>query len=232
MAEKKEKESGGLGGPLIAGGLSFLLGYGLAFASLASQGAEVRNEVPKEDERQAGVAYYIPGEQAYNRSYRTKLAQLDSPGARAVTFTEAEINRWSELRLQPAEPSAEEEEQGGWLSFLRMGTSPLNVRLPGEEIQLAAELSLPKLFPGKTFVLQMRGELADGPGGPRFARHWGRLGSVPLDFMPGLGSLLSVRVRSLLAESEGAGRFAEVLPRLESAELGEGRLTLRLRAAE
>lgn len=232
MAKQKEKESGSLAGALLAGGLSFLLGVALAFASLASKSAEVRSDPPEEEDRQPGVVYYVPGEQSYNRTYRAKLAQLEQTGAVEVTFTEAELNRWSDLRLLPPEAAPEEEKQEGWFSYLRMETTPLNVRLPGEEIQLATELSLPNLFPGKTFVYQMRGHLDDGPSGPRFRPHWGRLGSVPTGFLPGLGALLSSRVRTLLSESEGAGRFAEVWPRVETVALGEERLTLRLRASE
>ena len=232
MAKKKEKESGSLAGALIAAGLSFLIGVVLAFASLVSKPAEVRSDPPDEEERQPGAVYYVPGEQSYNRTYRAKLAQLEATGAVDVTFTEAEINRWSELRLLPPETAPEEEGRGGWFAFLRMEATPLNVRLPGEDIQLATELSLPNLFPGKTFVLQMRGTLDDGPSGPAFRPHRGRLGSVPTGFIPGLDAVLASRVRALLSESEGAGRFAEVWPRVETLEIGEERLTLRLRAGE
>ncbi len=87
--------SGSLGGALLLGGLSALLGFFLGIAHLAHQPVELVRTLPAADERAPRTVYYVAGQDRGGAGFRTVQAQLLSGEPMAARLSEAELNAWS-----------------------------------------------------------------------------------------------------------------------------------------
>jgi len=76
--------------------LSIVLGAGVAIVFLIFKPAEVVAETPKEDERKAGVIYYVAGTADAGRAklWRSKHQALVDGTPGEIVFTEDDLNEW------------------------------------------------------------------------------------------------------------------------------------------
>jgi hypothetical protein len=144
-----------------------------------------------------------------------------------LILTEAEINQWSEERLEMPTPEADEEAASSWKDTFRITVEPVNFRILEDRVQLATEVAMPELFPDLEFLYQVFGRFEPAPDGVIFVPEEGTLGRAPLGSLPLARDWLYNLVRKQFSSLDATDWLAESLQETESIEISDGRLVLQ-----
>lgn len=189
MAYSSDHRPPGVIGVFIGAVLGVTLGGLLAGIHLASQPVEVMKTAPKETPP-AEKLYYVlgaPGSTA-GKTWESKQDALNAGAPGGVSFTEAELNAWSEETFEPVK--LEDDEKNS--TFMILVGAP-NFRIEGSTLHLGL-VNTVNFFGAETpLVLQARGGFEKGGSGWRYAAKEVRLGALPLHKIPVLLSVLSDR---------------------------------------
>lgn len=189
MASSHDHRPPGVISVFIGAVLSVTLGGILATVHLASQPVEVMKAAPKEAPP-PGKLYYVlgaPGSTA-GKSWEVKRDALAAGTPGAVSFTEAELNAWSEDTFEPAK--LDDAEKKGTVMIL---AGAPNFRMDGATLHVGLVNTI-NFFGSETpLVLQAHGDFQKAGAGWRFAASEARLGALPLHKLPALMSVLADR---------------------------------------
>lgn len=205
MASPADRKAPGVIGVFFGALLSIVLGALLAAVHLASQPVEVVKTMPKEPK--ADLLYFVqgtPGSGA-GKSWEFKRESLASGTTGAVTFTEAELNAWSEATFEPVK--LEESEKSSTVMIV-VGTP--NFRIDGDVLHVGLVNTLNVFGAESPLVLQAKGGFEKAASGWRFQASEALLGALPLHKVPVLLPLVAARFG-------GSNRPAEVEKVLTSA---------------
>lgn len=227
---------------LFAGLLALLLGMSLAAASLITDPVRELTVAPREGQIETGKVYFLKGRDSGRSPVWTSALEAVRGGAAGVvSVDETELNLWARTRLAPppATRPAGEEEAPPAPRFLvrRVERLPTpNFRLEGNRLNIGVSLPSPFSIGGDgTVIYQVQGSFAqtddEQKGSPPFGILRSNFGQLPVGFLsPVAETWLLAQVLSLYAESEAFRELEALWPRLELAEIVEGRLNLRFRA--
>lgn len=188
MASPADRKAPGVIGVFFGALLSIVLGALLAAVHLASQPVEVVKTMPKEPKED--VLYFVqgtPGSGA-GKSWQFKRESLASGAAGEVTFTEAELNAWSEATFEPVK--MEEAEKSSTVMIIA-GTP--NFRIDGPMLHLGLVNTVNVFGAESPLVLQAKGGFEKTGSGWRFEPAEALLGALPLHRVPALLPLVAAR---------------------------------------
>lgn len=189
-------------GVCIGAVLSVTLGALLAGIHLASQPVEVMKTAPKEAPPPETLYYVLgaPGSTA-GKAWQAKQEALSAGAPEGVSFTEAELNAWSEATFEPVK--LEDGEKNS--TFMILAGAP-NFRIDGSLLHVGLVNTI-NFFGSETpLVLQAKGGFEKVGAGWRYAAQEVRLGALPLHKIPALIPVLSDRF--------GAARPPEVVEKV------------------
>lgn len=227
MATKEEPLGPNMSVVLFTGFLTFLIGAGLGLASLVSQPVLAYSSEPDLEQIEPGEVIYVRGSRSGRTAWRGKEQAWRQRQVDRLIVTEAELNQWSQERLEMPRPDADEEVAASWKDKLRIVVEPVNFRILDEQVQLATELTMPDMLPGQTFHYQVFGRFESSPEGVVFIPEEGTLGRAPLGSVPLARDWLYAFVRGRFSALESANWLTESLQETESIEISDGRLVLQ-----
>lgn len=227
MASKDESLGPNMSVVLLTGFLTFVIGAGLGIASLVSQPVQVHASAPDLEQIEPGTVIYVRGSRSGRTAWRGKEQAWKQRQVDRLILTEAELNQWSQERLEIPDPDANEEEETSWKDKLRVTVDPINFRILEDRVQLATEVSFPELFPDHSFLYQAFGQFESGPEGIEFVPEEGTLGRAPLGSVPVGRDFLYNFVRKQFTSLDAAEWLAESLAETDSIEISDGRLVLQ-----
>jgi hypothetical protein len=212
---------------LFAGLLTFLIGAGLGLASLISQPVMVFSSEPEPEQIEPGEVIYVRGSRSGRTAWRGKEQAWRQRQVDRLIVTEAELNQWSQERLEMPDPEADEEAAASWRDKLRIAVNPVNFRILEDRVQMATDISMPDMFPDHSFHYQVFGRFESSPEGVIFVPDEGTLGRAPLGSVPVAGDWLYGLVRGRFSSLESASWLVESIQETESIEISSGRLVLQ-----
>ena len=229
MARKDEDYGPGMGGVVLSGLITLCIGMMLGGFSLVTQKVDVLTRNPDPELREQGTVFYIKGTRSGRTSWRGKEQAWKAGELSTLILTEAELNQWSESRLKLKRPAPTEEEKS-WMDIFDMAVSPVNFRIIEDKLQMAAEIQLPGLDPGSTYVYQVTGHFESSPGGVEFVAESGSLGQAPVGAVPLADGLIFSFVGRQYKGAEDVSWLMNAFEGLDSAEIADGQLILRRRS--
>lgn len=123
--------------------LSVVLGAALATGILVAKPARAVKQLPKEEQREAGVIYYLEGAKDYRRSQQWRQKKQQLIESRSITVSEDEINAWLTSGASPAAPSpakpGEEASDVNGAPLIGVGTP--NFRIRDDTLQVSVQCS-------------------------------------------------------------------------------------------
>jgi hypothetical protein len=181
-----ERNAPGMVGVFFSAALSFVLGALLALFHLAAQPVEVLRTAPKEAPPPGTNQMILgtPGSTA-GKAWERKRSALDGG---VVSFTEAELNAWSEATFEPAK--IEEDKKASTVVIL---AGVPNFRIDGSKLHVGLVNTLYFFGSEAPVVLHGRGEFVKGGSGWRFEPDQAYLGGLPLHRLPALVPLVASR---------------------------------------
>ena len=188
MAINLDRKSPGVIGVFFGATLSIALGALLAVVHLASQPVEVVKARPKEPA--AGARYYVLGAAGgtAGKSWEVKRETLAAGVAGAVTFTEAELNAWSEASFEPAKVDDAKKNE----SVMIIAGTP-NFRVDGSDLRVGQVNTMNFFGSEAPLVLQARGTFAKDGSSWRYVPSEVLLGAFPLHKIPALVPAVAAR---------------------------------------
>ena len=224
--KKNEPTGPHISAVILLGLLTFLLGGALGLASLISKPVQELSRAPDPEKIEPGTVYYVKGDRLGRTAWRAKEEAWQEALVQALSLNEAELNQWSQERLKVEEPETTETESS-WTDRLQVKAEPVNFRLLDGAVQLATELRMEGLFPGKTFHYQVVGHFQETPQGVRFIPDEGTLGNAALGNIPVVKTWLLNYVAGRYQKSLDLGWLEETLGNLQAVEVTPEQLTLR-----
>lgn len=228
MARKDEDYGPGMGGVVLSGLITLLIGMVLGGFSLVTQKVDVLSNEPDPDSLIPGKLVYVKGTRSGRTSWRGKEQAWKAGELSTLILTEAELNQWSDSRLKMKKPVSAEDD-GGWLSMFDLEVSPVNFRIIEDKLQMAAEVQLPGLLPGSTYIYQVKGQFQASPEGLEFIPESGSFGQAPIGAVPVAGDMVFSLLGKQYEGAEDISWLLDAFGNLESAEIADGQLILRRR---
>ncbi len=229
MSTQNEDFGPGLTPAILLGILTLLLGMALGVASLVSQPVVPVSKVPEPGTLKSGTVYYAKGARLGRTAWEAKEEAWKAGTVSVLAVSEAELNQWSQNRLDPSGPVGTEVESG-WTSKFNFTALSVNFLILEDTLQIATELRMEGLFPNRSFVYIVRGKFESAPDGSRFVPEKGTLGSAALGSVPSIRNLLFSRVASKYSATGPAEWLPESMEKVDSVEIADGKLILRRRA--
>lgn len=186
MAITLDRKSPGLFEILFGVVLSLVLGALLAGVFYISKPVEVVTVLPKEPKD--GVRYFVEGAAGAGSTWERKAAMVEAGGGE-VSFTESELNAWSNASFETAKV---DEAAKAETAMLIMGKP--NFRIAGASLQVGLVNQLVFFGMEKKIVLQSKGSFTRKANGWVFAPEEIFLGGLPLHKMPALAEVLISRL--------------------------------------
>jgi hypothetical protein len=227
MASKDEALGPNMSVVLLTGLVTFLIGAVLGVASLVSQPVLMHASAPDPENLVPGEVIYVRGSRSGRTAWRGKEQAWKQRQVDRLILREAEINQWSEERLEMPTPEADEEDAGSWKDTFQITVEPVNFRILEDRVQLATEVAMPELFPSLEFHYQVFGHFESAPDGVVFVPEEGTLGRAPLGSLPVARDWLYNFVRKQFSSLDATDWLAESLQETESIEISDGRLVLQ-----
>lgn len=185
MAITLDRKSPGIFGILFGVVLSVVLGVLVAVVFFISKPVEVVRALPKEPVE--GVKYFVEGAPGSGATWERKAAMVEAGGGE-TSFTESELNAWSEASFETAKVAEADKAD---TAMIIMGKP--NFRIAGASLQVGLVNDL--LFFGveRKLVLQSTGSFTRKANGWAYVPEEIFLGGLPLHKMPALADLLIKR---------------------------------------
>jgi hypothetical protein len=217
MASSADRNNPGIFGALFAAVLSLVLGCLFALLYLAVQPVEVLQTAPK-DATEEGARQLLLGAAGSTAgvAWQTKRESIEGG---TTSFTEAELNAWSEATFEPVQLA---EDQKGTTVVILAGTP--NFRIDGRELQVGLVNAFHFFGAEAAVVLYGRGEFAQGEGRWRFAPREAYLGALPLHRLPALLPLIASR----FGASQLPAEVEKVLSSATEIALRDGALVITM----
>ena len=226
MAREIEESGPGMGGPILAGLISLLIGMIIGSVSLVSQEVSVLTKTPDPESLEPGSLVYVKGTRSGRTSWRGKEQAWKAGQLSTLILTETELNQWSESRLKAKNPTPADDE-GSWLDTFEVTVSPVNFRIIDDKLQLATVVGLPGLMPSSSYIYQVTGHFESVSGSVEYVPDSGAIGQAPVGAVPGAGGLMLSFISKKCRQIEDADWILEAFNDLESAEITDGQLILR-----
>lgn len=219
MALTTDRKTPGLIGILFGAGLSVVLGGLLALVFFILKPVEVVRTMPKEPAD--GVRYFVEGASGSGgRATWERKVDLVAAGGGATSFTEAEMNAWSEETFE----TAKVDEASKADSAMIIAGKP-NFRIAGDKLQLGLINDVVVLGLEQKLVLQAQGSFVRKGGGWAFEPTEFFLGGLPLHKLPMVASLVAKRFSPA---TELPAAVAKVLNQASSIVVGEEMVTVTM----
>ncbi len=186
MAITLDRKSPGLFEILFGLVLSLVLGALLAVIFYISKPVEVVTVLPKEPVE--GVRYYVEGVAGSGSTWERKAAMVEAGGGE-ISFTEAELNAWSNASFETAKV---DEASKADTAMLIMGKP--NFRIDGNSLQVGLVNQLVFFGTEKKLVLQAKGSFTRKANGWAYVPDEIYLGGLPLHKIPALADVLTSRL--------------------------------------
>ncbi|MGC9450624.1 MAG: hypothetical protein ACP5I4_04190 [Oceanipulchritudo sp.] len=229
MAYGKEPEGPSMIAVVILGALTFIMGGALGLASLISQSVVVLNKEPEPGAIEPGTVYFIRGERIGRTAWRAKEDAWKSGLVQELSLSEAELNQWSQDRLN-IDHEIPPEERDSWRNRLKLEIDPVNFRILDSEIQMATTVQFMGLFEGKTFHCQFFGFFLSTPDGVYFVPERGTIGLAALGYVPVVRDWIIQAAAGKFRESLDLAWLEESLANMEYIDLSEGEMILKRRS--
>lgn len=221
MASSTDRKSPGVFGVFLGAVLSVTLGGLLAGLHLASQPVEVMKTAPKEAPPPDKLYYVLgaPGSTA-GKGWETKQETLSSGAPGELSFTEAELNAWSESTFEPAKIDDDKKNA----TVMILAGAP-NFRIEGSNLHVGLVNTLSFFGTETPLVLQARGGFEKGSAGWHFVPSEARLGALPLHKVPVLLAVLADR----FGAAQPPAMVEKVLHEAREITVRDGALVIALR---
>jgi len=229
MAGKDEDYGPGMGGVVLSGLITLIIGMTLGGFSLVTQKVDVLTRDPDPEALEPGKLVYVKGSRSGRTSWRGKEQAWKAGELSTLILTEAELNQWSESRLKVKKPSAAEGDES-WMDMFELAVSPVNFRIIEDKLRLATEVQLPGLAPNSSYIYQVEGHFETDSEGIEFIPETGSLGQAPVGVVPVAADLLFGLLGRQYKDAEDISWLIDAFGNLESAEIADGQLILRRRA--
>ncbi len=197
MADKKiEKALYGPSALEVALGaiLGFLLGVVVACVYLTFKPVKTVAEMPKDEDRVAGMIYFQTGTMDSSRSRQWSAKQKRFVAGGGVTVNEDELNSWAAAEFKTAAAPAGAPAAGGG-KFLT--AQHPNFRIVDGVVQIGYVCRIDYFGLGADVQVQARGKFAKSGGGFEFDADEFYIGSCPLHKLIGLGVPVISKLSSL-----------------------------------
>lgn len=216
MGKKLDRKSPGVVVSLIGAVAGVTLGALLALIHLAAAPVLAVAAPPKEPKD--GVLYFVRGGGASGGGGWESKVDSFNTGAAEATFTEGELNAWSQGRFE----QKKREEKTAPAVELIAGVP--NFRIADRELQIGLENDLHFFGSETSLVLQAKGQVVRAGSGWRFEPREAYLGGLPLHRMPALYEMVTERFAQPPPEE-----LAKLLERAESITVVDDSLVVRAR---
>lgn len=211
---------------LLVGFLTFFLGAVLGCLSLVSMPVTVVSKPPESGDIKPGEVYFVKGTRSGRTAWLGKEQAWRDGRITRLMVNEAELNQWSEERLDKPSPERDEETGSDWLEMVELTVEPANFRLVDDRVQLATYLSLPGLLPNSRFLYQVRGTLSVQDGTLTFSPEESTLGKAPVGSVPVLGGLVHAFILRKFRDREDLDWVAETMGNIQEVAVADGRMIL------
>lgn len=151
----RDAHGGSLGGAILLGLLSALLGLFLGIAHLASQPVQTVRNLPSEQDREPETVYYVTGSDRGGAGFRVVEGELLSGAPMDSTVTELELNAWSRANFRF--DSADTTTAGPGIIGILPATP--NFRIADDLLQIGMELKVSAFGQERAMIYQARGVL-------------------------------------------------------------------------
>lgn len=230
MANKNEPAGPSISSVIFVGILTFVLGAALGTSSLISQPVLTLNKDPDPESIKPGTVYYVRGDRIGRTAWRAKEDAWKSGLVEELSLSEAELNQWSQTRLD-IEDDTPQEERDSWSNRLKLEVEPANFRLVGDEVQISTQIRFKGVLEDKTFHYQIFGRFEPTERGVHFVAERGTLGCAAVGNVPGLKKWAFGYITGLYKDALDLAWLGQSLSHLEAAEITDGQLVLRRKSA-
>lgn len=166
--------------------LSVVLGGLLAAVFFICKPVEVVRTLPKEPA--AGVRYFVEGAPGGGATWERKAAMVEAGGGE-VSFTESELNAWSDKSFETAKVDAAAKAES---AMILMGKP--NFRIAGASLQVGQVNEVVFFGMERKLVLQSKGAFTRKANGWAYVPQEIYLGGLPLHKVPAVADILINRL--------------------------------------
>ncbi|GHC02608.1 hypothetical protein [Cerasicoccus arenae] len=177
MAKKKKKSSeGSLGGSIVLGAVTALIGLFLGILALALDPVSEMRDQPAEDKIEAKTVYFILGKDR-GGNYKGKERAFMERQTGALRLSEEELNRWAVDTFKFSKPKKGEEENVG---MINLKPSAPNFRITDGIFQIGMSVEVIAFGQKHKMRYQAKGDFVPTAEGYAFEPSSSYLGSAHL----------------------------------------------------